>query len=101
MAEVNGSAGHVEPTSALLFVLTAILIGISTKFFLSRIRLPYTAILLVRSQTIAAAVICCAVCDQQQLPPFSSSYIIVARTTFTRIALCFYAERLPLNLKLS
>lgn len=39
---------HVAPTEALLFIITCILIGISTKYFLSRIvPIPYTAILLV------------------------------------------------------
>ncbi|KAF6265731.1 Sodium/hydrogen exchanger family-domain-containing protein [Scenedesmus sp. NREL 46B-D3] len=39
--------GHVAPTEALLFVLTCILIGIATQYFLSSVPVPYTALLLV------------------------------------------------------
>jgi hypothetical protein len=43
------SLEHVAPTEALLFVLTCILIGIATKYFLSSVPVPYTALLLVSS----------------------------------------------------
>jgi hypothetical protein len=49
MAEGHGSSeeGHVEGTMALLFVITCFVIGIATKFFLSWVKIPYTALLLV------------------------------------------------------
>eukprot|EP00882_Tetradesmus_deserticola_P013378 GHRQ01014203.1.p1 GENE.GHRQ01014203.1~~GHRQ01014203.1.p1 ORF type:complete len:233 (+),score=39.96 GHRQ01014203.1:77-775(+) len=43
-------AGHVAPTLALLFVLTCILIGIATQYFLSFVPVPYTALLFVSSR---------------------------------------------------
>jgi hypothetical protein len=52
MAEGHGSTGevHVEGTYALLFVVTCFVIGIATKFFLSWVKIPYTALLLVSTR---------------------------------------------------
>ncbi|WIA34707.1 hypothetical protein OEZ86_013018 [Tetradesmus obliquus] len=41
------SLEHVAPTEALLFILTCIIIGVATKYFLSSVPVPYTALLLV------------------------------------------------------
>lgn len=38
---------HTTPSEAVLFIITCILIGVSTKFWLSKIKIPYTALLLV------------------------------------------------------
>jgi hypothetical protein len=49
------SLEHVAPTEALLFILTCILIGVATKYFLSSLPVPYTALLLVSNSNTESA----------------------------------------------
>lgn len=43
----GAESSHVEPPEAALFIITCILIGVSTQFFLKRLKVPYTALLLI------------------------------------------------------